>query len=486
MVGLLGCGPGGAAVGESCATVADCAEGLQCLDHICRPGCFANIDCGDGWVCDDRTCVLAEGEAGDECLGEATCGPGLTCRLPLGVSGGQGHCEPEQPAAAVTGAACRSDGDCRAGACALGRCVELCERDGDCLRTMACTGIPRLTSDGSAVFDSFRGCLPGSATVVFDVPLRAATQQLIAVPVPSTATSVMVVAEAEAATDVIGAVSVTHDGTTIFTSPTSPEAYYASPLRHRPMPGISVLQIPTTSAVPLSPGAYTLTLEVTNPSGTASLDRGRVRIVEKLGKAALLDLRFHLADLAEHPCLTGPPLTAARAPTDVTFQLEYIEEIKRIFAQANISITEISYDDRAGTPAQAGLAVADAGELFAQPQPGRGISIYLMRTLSPAGLELAVGGTPGPPFAGTRASGIAIAASTLCYRDWRYLARITAHGLARYMGLYRNRDPGPDYAVDPLVDSPVDNSNLMYWSSELGTELSNEQRAVLRGSPVLR
>lgn len=130
--------------------------------------------------------------------------------------------------------------------------------------------------------------------------------------------------------------------------------------------------------------------------------------------------------------------------------------------------------------------MAEAGELFAQPQPGRGISVYLMRTLSPAGLELAVGGTPGPPFAGTRASGIAISAATLCYRDWRYLARITAHGLARYMGLYRNRDPGPAFAVDPLVDSPTDNSNLMYWSSELGTELSNEQREVLRGSPVLR
>lgn len=483
---LLGCSAGGASVGETCATVADCRDGLQCLDHICKPACLAHINCGDGWRCDDGACVEATGAMGDICHGEVDCGPGLTCRLPFGVSGGQGTCEQEQTAAAVTGAACRSDGDCRNGACALGRCVELCGGD-DCLRSMTCTAIPRVTADGAAVFDSFRACLPATATLVYDVPLRAAAQQEIAVPVVGTARSVTVVAKAESPNDLIGAIAVVHDGRTLYTRPNTAEEFYANPLRHEPRPGIAVLQIPTTSAVPLEPGAYSVTLEVTNPSGTATLDRGWVRIVEKLGTGSVLDLNFHIADLTEHPCLVdGHPLTPERAPTDPVFQAEYIGELRRIFAQANISFERITYDRNAGPASLAGLAAARAGDLFELVQPSGGVSIFLTRTLSPAGTEVVVGGTPGAPMPGTRASGIAVSTSTLCYRDWRYLARVTANGLARHLGLYRNRDPGPPFAVDPLVDSSTDPDNLMYWSAELGTELSNEQREVLRRSPALR
>ena len=125
-IGALGCGGGGADVGESCATVADCASSLQCLDHICRPGCLANVDCGDGRVCEDHTCRLVQSAVGDSCGAEADCGPGQSCRLPIDAFvAGDGTCQREATTGGVVGSTCQIDTDCRVGACALGRCTEL-------------------------------------------------------------------------------------------------------------------------------------------------------------------------------------------------------------------------------------------------------------------------------------------------------------------------------------------------------------------------
>ena len=92
-----------------------------------------------------------------------------------------------------------------------------------------------------------------------------------------------------------------------------------------------------------------------------------------------------------------------------------------------------------------------------------------------------------PRVPGTGASGIAISMSALCHDpSWAHLARITAHALGRHLGLYRNREPDPETADDPLVDSPTSEDNLMYWGERGGTALSFEQREIVRRSPVLR
>ena len=41
---------------------------------------------------------------------------------------------------------------------------------------------------------------------------------------------------------------------------------------------------------------------------------------------------------------------------------------------------------------------------------------------------------------------MAISLDGLCYRSWEEMARTTAHATARYLGLYRNREP--DGALD--------------------------------------
>jgi hypothetical protein len=84
---------------------------------------------------------------------------------------------------------------------------------------------------------------------------------------------------------------------------------------------------------------------------------------------------------------------------------------------------------------------------------------------------------------------VIIALDTLCYESatpWADVGRLTAHELARYMGLYDNVDlDGHD---DPISDDnqiPA-SQNLMFYSDSGGTELSTGQQDILSRSAVLR
>ena len=205
---------------------------------------------------------------------------------------------------------------------------------------------------------------------------------------------------------------------------------------------------------------------------------------------------FHrVADLSEHPCLPiDRVLDATTAPSDPGFKGRYLARLQQIFADATIAVGSVTYEATAAPVEMQGLTAATAPALFATSTSTTGVDVYLVRTLAPAGLEVLVGGTPGAPLPGTRASGVAIAITGLCnntdpaHRDdpaWERLARVTAHAIARHVGLFRNREPDST-AVDPIVDSSQSDDNLMYWGEDGGTNLSLEQRDIVRASPVLR
>ena len=84
-------------------------------------------------------------------------------------------------------------------------------------------------------------------------------------------------------------------------------------------------------------------------------------------------------------------------------------------------------------------------------------------------------------------SGIVIGVDTLCYRSWQDLARLTAHEVARYMGLYDNVEIDPTH-TDPIHDNDAQDpsTNLMFYSELGGYSLSPGQRDILTRSPVLR
>ena len=337
----------------------------------------------------------------------------------------------------------------------------------------------------------------------FELPVPAADPATpgvvpeILVPVPSTARSMVLVFEAPSPTLSIGAGLLRNPrDQVIYRLPDLEEAYYLNLVRHAPRPGISVLEVPSSTAAPLIAGIYTVTvLTYRDTPLQPSTSRSRLRVVEKLGSAARLDVHFYFRDLTDHPCAAtiGATLSAATARALPGFQQDYLGEIEHIFAAANISLGEVTYDDLDMVPGLGRrpefdiLETAQAPELFALPDRAHGISVVFVRSLEPAGQQILTGGTPGAPLSGTGASGLAIAVDTLCYRSWTQLARQTAHGLARHMGLFRNREPD-DIAshVDPIDDSNDGLDNLMHWSEFGGTELSLGQREILRASPVLR
>ena len=497
LLALPGCGGAGRDLGESCDTTGECSADLQCLEQVCVPRCDGHVDCGDGAVCDEGECVLVTSQVDDPCFSELQCGAGQTCRLAGTLGIAPGTCQLER-VGALEGEACTADDECRSGGCAVGRCVSLCRDGDDCRRGWACAAIPL-----PARSTSVNACLPGNATIEFELPVPLpdpmSPNELpkLSIPVPSTARSMVLVFEAPATSQWVGAnLLVDPRNRVIYREPTLVDTYYANAVRHAPRPGVSVLQVPSSTAAPLLAGTYAVTVrsfrtDQLQPPNT----RPRLRVIEKLGSAARLDIHFYFLDLASHPCAEsiGPDLSAASAQVLGGFQQEYLGELERIFGAANLSLGEVTYTNLADLPGvgpRPELDVLETNEapvLFALPTRPGGISVFFVRSMEPDGHQLLTGGTPGAPIPGTGASGLAIAADTMCYRSWTQLARQTAHGMARHMALFRNREPdeAPTH-VDPIADSDDGLDNLMHWSEFGGTDLSLGQREILRASPVLR
>jgi hypothetical protein len=171
----------------------------------------------------------------------------------------------------------------------------------------------------------------------------------------------------------------------------------------------------------------------------------------------------------------------------------YTDEIRRIFARAGISTGEITFDDIVGHPDLVGLEAAALPDLLSLAWRPGGVSVFLVRTITPVGLQALSGGgdNPGAPSVGSPTGGVAVGIDTMCYRSWESLARVTAHAVARHMGLFRNVEP-EGLGEDPIADSPgredltQATDNLMYFSEFGGLTLTNGQRDILRRSAVLR
>jgi len=205
----------------------------------------------------------------------------------------------------------------------------------------------------------------------------------------------------------------------------------------------------------------------------------------------LLDLHFYFLDLTDHPCAAafGGALDATSAAVASTFQNDYLGQLRLVLARAGLGIGTITFEDLDNHPESDALDASATAALFALGAHSGGVNVFFVREISPAGLQ-ALGPSPGPAgLAGSRESGIAIGIDTLCYRTWDQLARLTAHELARYMGLYDNVEPDammfPTH-VDPIADSDTSAANLMFFSELGGEDLSVGQRDVLTRSPVLR
>lgn len=518
---MAACPGGSNGLGQTCGGNDDCASVLQCQASVCVPRCLYAPECGDGFKCTIAgTCVAAPGQTGDACTSETDCSAGLACQLDSAPVDGVLHAT----CGAATGArpaeaACDVDADCRNGTCALGRCVDLCNPPGsgagvgfssDCVDGDACTSVPRV---GSGAGVAFTGCLPASATIQWTIPVSG-PQATIEVPVPLGVRSVELSLEIDDLNQEVGVAQVRDPGgQLLFQLGTVP----TNQLRHTPGFGQSILQMPATPDVPghmnallgqpLPPGDYHVTVESLRAPFSQALPvigsaTPRVTAVAKLGLGTVLDLHFYFLDFTEHPCaamLGTETLSASSAALGGFFQTDYLGELRRVFNLAGISLGQVTYEDLSGSTAHPDLDgpdIANASALLALGAHPGGINVFLVRALSPVGLQT-FGPTPGPAgLAGTSQSGIIVGLDTLCYRSWTDLARLTAHELAHYMGLYDNVAlASPAAAADPIEDNdgdPNPSANLMFYSEFNGRELthgfvlSQGQQDIIKRSPVLR
>lgn len=511
-----GCPGGNGGVGDVCGGNDDCSGKLQCLNSRCVPRCVRAPDCGDGYACnEDGLCEPSTLELGDTCTSEAECAAGLSCQIDGTAVHDDNHvaasCTAENDGRAAF-AECSDNADCRNGTCALGHCIDLCKQDRDCATGTACRTIPSKLGNRAV----FSGCIPPTGAIRWTEPTRDRISEVL-LPVPLGATSAELVMSVDDPRQKVGAINVlSPDGQRIYTPPcvvgaptctaeTVSELYFANTQRHAPAFGQSVLAIPsgTLPGNALRSGVYRVQVASFLADGSPGTAVPRVKALVRMSSGTLLDLHFFFLDLEDHACLDGLPLNAQVAPSTPQFK-EYTAEIHSIFSQVKLTTVPATYEDITNRPELDGLDLARVGELLTLGKYATGINVFFVRSLSPLGLQ-AYGPNPGPAgFANTPQSGIVISLDTLCYRDWKALARLTAHEIGRYVGLYHNveaatndtdrahwRDQITD--TDPLNDAAAA-ANLMYFSDEDGSEdsandpmpeISNEQRNVITWSPIM-
>jgi hypothetical protein len=500
VLALAGCPGGGGLIGDRCATQAECSSELQCFGGTCVARCVRAPECGDGYQCDAAGfCLAATGQEGDSCKSEVDCSAGLACQIESASTMDTGElvasCVPEN-AGRPSAATCAKDGDCRNGTCELGHCIDLCTETRDCGAGTSCTQIPRVAAQGFM----FAGCLQSTGALSWSVPIMGPASD-VALPIPASARSLSVFFTVEDQNQKVGATEIFAPGGVPLISSQLPYNFYTNPyVRHRPDFGQSVLAIPSTPLHDLQGGLYRMTVRSLRPridptdptrlidvTGTATPS---MTAVIKLGYGRQLDLHFYFLNLDDHPCADklGGKLDATTATDSAGFS-KYLEELSRIFSPA-LTLGNISFEDLRDHPDLDGLDVSNAATLLSLGKHSTGINVFFVRTLSPVGLQ-AIGPNPGPAgIPGTRQSGVIIGIDSLCYRSWNDLARLTAHELSRYMGLYRNVEQDPlnpaQEHIDPIVDSDDSSSNLMFFSELGGTELSFGQADILGRSAVLR
>jgi hypothetical protein len=488
LITVPACTSGEAELGESCAQIEDCESGLQCFNRHCARLCSSHVDCGDGYRCErGGQCSLVSSAVGDRCYREIECGPGQACHLD-GEDGNNdgslaGTCQ-LQRAGLPIGAECNADDLCQIGICSLGRCTQMCGQVSDCPPGLACATVPRLLEDGAP---RFTGCFTGRGVISAEIPMDEPSSTL-RVPVPSHARSMALVTQVDEADQMVGAASViAPDGSALYIAPSTTEEFYANPIRYQPGYGVSTLFMSNTPNVALGTGVYEVAVASRLELGAPGTAVPRVRVFYKLDASSILDLHFHFLDLADHPCAAAfdeGRLDAASALASPRFQA-YVVALGDVFEMAGVTLGDITFEDIAGRDDLDAVEQDRAGKLFALASHSTGINIFFVRAIAPAGVQAIVAGTPGPPRTpGSRASGLAIGADTLCYRDWPALARITAHAVARQMGLYYNRTP--DGHLDAVPDSDDSSANLMFFGDLGGAALSAQQSEVLRRYPGLK
>jgi hypothetical protein len=276
-------------------------------------------------------------------------------------------------------------------------------------------------------------------------------------------------------------------GTAVFTTPTTTAAFYALPVRYTSAEASSVMQVPDSAAVQLTPGPWQFTYGTSSSLSTAT-----ARVYLKLSPAAIttgrLPLNFYIPDLSA----ACQAVSAANAATVLAAD---ISDMRNIYNQAGITISDVTFHDVSGANTiKVSISPtvpnpADLDNILRTDTAGHGttvgMDVVLVRQIQDTNgansnvLGIA-GGIPGSPELGTAHSGAVVSIENLSACGGGGFSPTASHELGHTLGLYHNVESDGNH--DPLSDTLADGgNNLMYWVENQGKHLTVQQGQVIRG-----
>jgi hypothetical protein len=471
----------------ACADDPECGTGFHCVSGQCEPydGAKLGEPCANDMACASRLCL--GGKCALSCSRDQVCGTTETCSLNPTVDAIKPACIARR-SAGVPGAACTLDTQCDRGNCQLGVCVELCNTTQDCHGAgMTCANMV-IPLDSTA--PTFKGCLPRTGTLEVNGDEGA-------LPLPSNAQTFSIYSRLNNFdyTTLVGVVELTDPMSgLVYKQPSTPAEFFSLPVRYEPGTSTATMLVPNSPVVSLMPGVYNFVVS------TSKTRTKTTRVYIKLGDAPIttgkVSLNFYVTDLSGSSCKpSGQTVTAANGAALLASE---INQIKSIFGQAGITITDVNFKSTTAANVvhreSMGMQPSDLDDLLLAATSNQGTTVgfdvVLVRAILNAqnqdvGILGIAGGIPSSPVLGTPHSGSIVRIDTQCAG---FFAETAAHELGHTLGLFHNVEQSND--TDALPDTPsagqAAQQNLMYWQENLGMTLTAQQAQVIRNDVKVR